>query len=88
MFLLLMYCSLTWRGQLQLLRGDEHEADAGIAAHGGHQEWTVRPNFRSPHRPMVRSSKRPFLPVDGQQIRQGLGGVVVATVSGVDDGYQ
>ena len=29
-----------------------------------------------------------LLPVDGQQIRQGLGGVVVATVSGVDDGYQ
>ena len=75
-------------GQLQLLRGDEYEADAGIAAHGGHQRVDGAAEFQVAAQADGQIVEAALLPVDGQQIRQGLGGVVVATVSGVDDGYQ
>ena len=48
-------------------------------------ECTVRPNFRSPQKPMVMLSKRPFSRFDRQQVREGLRRVRMAAVAGVDD---
>ena len=51
------------------------------------REWTVRPNFRSPAAAHHQGVQPPLLPLDGQQVGEGLGGVVVAAVPSVDDGH-
>ena len=45
------------------------------------REWTVRPNLRSPHRPIEPL----FQGADGHEVRQGLCGMLMTAVAAVDD---
>ena len=75
-------------GQLQLLRGYKHKADAGVAAHGRDQRMHGTAELQvtaEAHRQIVHMA---FFFVNGHQVRQRLGGVVVSAVAGVDDRHQ
>ena len=74
-------------GQLQLVRGDEHEADAMIARQGVHQRVNGAAKFQVAAEADGEVVQTAAFPVDGQQVGQRLGGVVVAAVTGIDDGH-
>ena len=75
-------------GQLQLLRGDKHEPDAGVAAHGSHQRMDRPAKLQVTAEADGQVVEMALFLVDGDEVRQGLGGVVVAAVTGVDHRHQ
>ena len=73
-------------GKLQLLRGDEHHLDPLVAGHGFQQGVYRAAVFQIAAEADGQMVQPPLFPVNGQQVRQGLGGVVVAAVTGIDHG--
>ena len=71
--------------QLQLLGGNQHKFDAGIAAHGLNERVDGAAVFQVAAEADGQVIQVSHLPGDGQQVCQGLGGVVVHSVTGVDD---
>ena len=73
-------------GQLQLLGGDEDEADATVAAHGGDEGVNGTAVLQVAAQTDGQIVQPAHLPGNGQQVRQGLGGMEMTAVTGVDDG--
>ena len=72
-------------GKLQFLGGDQHDLNIGIAAHGCDQRMNRSAIFQiaaATDRQVIQPAQ---FPVDGQQISQGLRGMAMAAVTGVDD---
>ena len=74
--------------QLELLGGDEHEADAGVTAHRGDEGVYRAAEFEVAAETHREVFKAPHLAVDGQKVGERLRGVVVAAVACVDDGHE
>jgi len=72
-------------GQLQLLRGYEHHIQPLVAGHGGNKGVDGAAEFQIAAEANGEVFKAALFPLDGQQVGQRLGGVVVAAVPGVDD---
>ena len=70
--------------QHQLLGGDEHEADAGVTAHGFDERVDGSAVLQVAAQADDQVVQPAHLSVDGQQVGQGLGGVLMATVTGID----
>ena len=73
-------------GDLQLSGADEDEADSAVAAHGFNQGVNRAAVFQVTAQTDGQIIQPAHFPGNGQQVRQGLGGVVVTAVSGVDYG--
>ena len=71
-------------GHAQRFGRDQHETDAGIAAHGGDQAVHRAPVLEVAANADGQMAQPSLFPVNGQQIGQRLSGVVVTAVPGVD----
>ena len=72
-------------GNLQFRRGNQHKANPLVTAHGFNQGMhgtTIFQIAADADGQIVQSAQ---LPGNGQNIRKGLGGVVVTAVTGIDD---
>ena len=73
-------------GQLQFLGGDQDKLDALVTTHGFDQRMDSAAVFQVTAQADGQIVQAAQLAVNGQQVCQGLGGMVVAAVTGIDDG--
>ena len=73
-------------GNFQLFRGNQNKLNALVAAHGLDQGVDSPAVFQVAAQTDGEVIQPPHFPGNGQQVGKGLGGVIVAAVSGVDDG--
>ena len=71
--------------ELELLRGDEHEADARAAAHSGDERVHRAAELQVAAQADRQVVQPTLFAVDGHEVGQRLRGVVVAAVARVDD---
>ena len=72
--------------QLQLFRGDEHDLDAGVTAERADERVDGAAKLEVAAEAHGQVVESPLLALDGEQVRERLRRVVVAAVTGVDDG--
>ena len=85
--ILLQRLALDVAGHLQLLRADEHKPHVLVPAQGVEQGMHRAAELQVAAQPHRQAGEAALFPADGQQVRQGLGGVRVAAVPRVDHGY-
>ena len=71
----------------QFLRGDEHELHVLIPGHGVEQGMHRAAELKVPAHAHGQAAQPALFPADGEQVGEGLGGVAVAAVPGVDEGH-
>ena len=74
-------------GQLQLQGGDKDEVDVSVPAQGVHQGVDSAPEFQVAAEADGEVVQAALFPVDGQKVGKSLSGMIVAAVTGVDDGH-
>ena len=74
-------------GELQLLGSDEDELDAGVASHCCNQGVDGTAELQVAAQADGQALEGVLAAPDGQQVGQGLGGMVVSAVTCVDDGH-
>ncbi len=72
-------------GHLELLGGNQHKPHIRIPAHGGDEGMHRAAKLQVTAQPYRQAVELAFLRLDGEQVGQRLGGVVVPAVTGVDD---
>ena len=73
-------------GDPEFIRRDQHKLHILVAGHSANQGVDGAAELQVAAAADDQVVQTPLLPLDGEQVGQGLGGVVVAAVTGIDDG--